>query len=136
LYDSNRNREHLIEFKALNPTPDSYSKDFLKLICDEDNDKITNYFIQVIENSDPATIPNIECKYRAAVKNAQAQAQAQIPSLKQSHLVIFLYVMQTKEFIKYEVDWNGQVITKYIWKNGNGKGNWIKVATIPIPPKN
>jgi hypothetical protein len=142
LYNLNGNREHLIEFKALNPEQKAYSKDFLKLICDEGG--LTNYFVQVIENTDSGTIPNIEGKYKAAIANAYVQAQAQIPPLKQSNLVIFLYVMKTEEIIKYkvdgngyEVDGNGKEITKYSHWN-NTKQDWTKVETIPIPipPKN
>ncbi|GAB6394031.1 MAG: hypothetical protein MdMp024_0343 [Bacteroidales bacterium] len=145
LYDPNGERKHLIEFKALNPEKKAYSKDILKLICDEDNDNLTNYFVQVIENTDIRTIPNIEGKYKEAVKNAQAQAQAQPHSLNQSNLVIFLYVMKTEEIIKYKVDGNGKVITKYE-VDGDGKvitkysdlddtkGIWTNVVT--KPPKN
>ncbi|GAB6394027.1 MAG: hypothetical protein MdMp024_0339 [Bacteroidales bacterium] len=121
LYDSNRNRKHLIEFKALNPTPDSYSKDFLKLICDEDNDKLTNYFVQVIENSDKGTFKSIEDKYKGAIENAQEQAK--IKNKNQSHLVIFLCDMGKRVITKYS-DWD------------DGDGNWTNVVTIPIPPKN
>ena len=57
--------KHLIEFKALNPGQKSYTKDFEKLICDEEN--LVNYFVQVIENTDKGTIPNIVGKYKVAI---------------------------------------------------------------------
>jgi hypothetical protein len=108
LYDQNGNRKHLIEFKALNQKQISYSKDFLKLICDEDNDQLTNYFVHVLVNPNP----NINSRYKTAIANAYAQAQAQKPPLKQSQLVIFLCVMKTG------------VITRYS-DGDNGDGNWI-----------
>jgi hypothetical protein len=120
LHDKNGEREYLIEFKALNPEQMSYSKDFLKLICDEDNAQLTNYFVHVIKNSNKRTIPSIEDKYNLAIENAQKQAQAQPHPLKQSKLVIFLCDMGKKE------------ITKYIWNNGN----WNNGGITPIPPKN
>jgi hypothetical protein len=82
IYDRNRKMECLLEFKSKQSTEKSIKKDFLKLLCDEDN--LQNYFVHVVENCDAKTIPEIEKKYRAAcsfVKNP-------ISSLK-----IFLYIL-------------------------------------------
>ncbi|GAB6395463.1 MAG: hypothetical protein MdMp024_1775 [Bacteroidales bacterium] len=97
LYDLNGKREHLIEFKALNPPQISYSKDFLKLICDEGG--LTNYFVQVLEKSNPKIIQNVTGKYQTAI--AHAQAQAKLHSLNQSKLVIFLCDMGKGVITKY-----------------------------------
>jgi len=50
-------RKHLIEFKFGNV--DTCTKDFLKLLCDDDNCK-TNYYINIIKNSDETTKSNLE----------------------------------------------------------------------------
>lgn len=97
LYDENKQRKHLIEFKALNPENASYNKDFVKLIKDENG--LTNYFIQVINNTNTGTLPNIEKKYNEALEYAKKN------DLKnQSELVIFLCVIgNNKAVYKYEV---------------------------------
>ncbi len=101
LYE-NGERKHLIEFKALNPQQSSYSKDFEKLVCDEDY--LTNYFIQVLENTDNKTIPSIENKYKKAI-----QIMKEKYASTQSCLRIFLCDMGTRQIIKYEVDKNGEL---------------------------
>jgi len=102
LYDKS-NISHLvslIEFKALNPKQDSYSKDFLKLMCDEEG--LTSYFVQVIHNSDGKTVPNIEEKYRIAARCVKEPI---------SRLKIFLYDIGKKTIRIYEVaNWNIQQI--------------------------
>jgi hypothetical protein len=82
----------LIEFKALNPEQDSYSKDFLKLLCDEEG--LTNYFVHIIKNSDSGTFPNIEEKYRLAVQCAKESV---------SRMKIFLCDMGKQTITVYEV---------------------------------
>jgi len=93
--DSQYKRVHLIEFKALNPSIRSYEKDFQKLFFDEEN--LTNYFIQILENADAETIPNIENKYNAAldaVFNGEKQPK--------SNVIIFLYSITKGELYRYE----------------------------------
>jgi hypothetical protein len=86
----------LIEFKAHNPKENSkqksYSKDFLKLMCDKNG--LTNYFVQVIKSSNSKTIPNIVGKYEEAVTYAEQQT---------SNLKIFLCDMGEKTITIYEV---------------------------------
>ena len=65
LYENGK-RKHLIEFKALNPDQRSFSKDFEKLFNDEDG--LDNYFVHILKNTNRATIPSIEDKYRKAIK--------------------------------------------------------------------
>lgn len=99
LYDENKNRKHLLEFKALNPKDSSYGKDFEKLIKDEDG--LTNYFIQVIINSDKGTLPSIEIKYKKAIQYALGKNQ---DNHNKSKLVIFLcQIGINKSILKYEV---------------------------------
>ena len=99
LYGENKERKHLIEFKAMNPKSASYDKDFEKLIKDEDG--LTNYFIQVITSSDKGTLPNIEIKYNNAIQSAVNKNKV---NNNKSKLVIFLCDIGTKKSIlKYEV---------------------------------
>jgi hypothetical protein len=81
-----------IEFKALNPKQDSYSKDFLKLMCDEAG--LTNYFVHIIKNSDNGTFSNIERKYKIAAECAPEQF---------SKMKIFLCDMGKQTINVYEV---------------------------------
>ncbi|KAA6341665.1 hypothetical protein EZS27_010533 [termite gut metagenome] len=101
LYE-NKKRKHLIEFKALNPNQKSYSKDFLKLMYDEEVE-LTNYFVQVLENIDAGTLPNIERKYETAIENAIKEG-----GTVQSHLKIFLCDMKGKRIISYVL--NGESV--------------------------
>jgi hypothetical protein len=82
----------LIEFKKQTSSPVSYSKDFLKLMCDKNG--LTNYFVQVIKNSNRRTIPKIKEKYEAAAKRAEQQT---------SSLKIFLCDMGKRTITIYEV---------------------------------
>jgi hypothetical protein len=66
LYDENFTRKHFIEFK--NGNVNTVKKDFLKLLCDE-NDK-ENYFVNIIECGDllkRKTLESIKTKYQGAV---------------------------------------------------------------------
>lgn len=99
VYDNGR-RINLIEFKAMNPKQNSYSKDFEKLLCDESD--LVNYFIQVLENTNNGTIPNIECKYRTAIEHVREKQKA-----FQSCLKIIICDKSKKSIVKYEVDKNG-----------------------------
>ena len=99
LYGENKKRKHLIEFKSLNPKNASYHKDFEKLIKDEDG--LTNYFIQVIINSDKGTLPSIEKKYKEGIQNA---ISSNLNNRNKSRLVIFLCeIGDNKRILKYEV---------------------------------
>lgn len=99
IYFENRKRKHLIEFKSLNPKITSYYKDFEKLIKDENG--LTNYFIQVIINSDEDTFINIENKYIEAIKLTHS---SDIENTNKSKLVIFLCeIGSNKRIFRYEV---------------------------------
>lgn len=99
IYDKGE-RCNLIEFKAMNPKQSSYTKDFEKLFCDESN--LVNYFIQILENTNNGTIPNIERKYRKAIENIREKQ-----TVFQSSLKIFICDMGKKSIMKYEIDKNG-----------------------------
>lgn len=101
IYDKGK-RSNLIEFKAMNPKQSSYTKDFEKLFCDESN--LVNYFIQILENTNNATIPNIERKYRKAIENIR-----QKQTVFQSSLKIFICDIGKKSIMKYEIDKNGLI---------------------------
>jgi hypothetical protein len=98
LYGEDKKRKHLLEFKAMNPPDASYEKDFEKLMKDEEG--LTNYFIQVIINSDNGTLPNIEKKYNNAIQYAVNKNK---DNYKNSKLVIFLCNIGGKKIWKYEV---------------------------------
>jgi asparagine N-glycosylation enzyme membrane subunit Stt3 len=101
LYDENKKKKHLFEFKALNPKNASYVKDFEKLLNDAEG--LTNYFIQIVINTNSGTLPNIEKKYNDAI--LQAIEKARKNEIKnQSQLVIFLCDIGIKKSIlKFEV---------------------------------
>lgn len=101
IYGENKERQHLIEFKSLNPKNASYNKDFEKLIKDEDG--LTNYFIQVIINSDNGTrtITSIETKYKEGIEHA---ISSNLENTNKSKLVIFLCeIGKNKRIIRYEM---------------------------------
>ena len=106
LYE-NGERKHLIEFKALNPKLDAFSKDFEKLFRDAPS--LNNYFVHVLENTIEGnfrnTVASIEEKYRVAISNAQAK----YPNTQFSRVKIFLCVIGTKEITQYEVDKSGNL---------------------------
>jgi hypothetical protein len=99
IYDKGE-RCNLIEFKAMNPKQSSYTKDFEKLFCDESN--LVNYFIQILENTNNGTIPNIERKYRMAIETVREKQ-----TVFQSSLKIFICDLGEKSIMKYEIDKNG-----------------------------
>ena len=99
IYDKGK-RCNLIEFKAMNPKQSSYTKDFEKLFCDESN--LVNYFIQILENTNNGTIPNIESKYRKAIENIKEKQ-----TVFQSSIKIFICDMGKKSVMKCEIDKNG-----------------------------
>lgn len=99
LYENGK-RKHLIEFKALNPDQRSFSKDFEKLFNDEDG--LDNYFVHILKNTNRATIPSIEDKYRKAIENSREKYK----TLK-SRLKIFVCVIEKRSITKYEINENG-----------------------------
>lgn len=62
IHDNCGKRVALIEFKALNPNPDNYHKDFVKLGCEQGED-VCRFFIHLITECDSGTIKNINGKY-------------------------------------------------------------------------
>lgn len=98
LYGDDNKRKHLLEFKAMNPKSASYEKDFEKLIKDENG--LTNYFIQVIINSNTGTLPSIEKKYNNAILYAIDKNKA---NKNKSILVIFICDIGKKRILKYQV---------------------------------
>jgi hypothetical protein len=61
IHDNNFNRIALIEFKANNPIPKEYDKDFCKLNNCKENVKF-KYFIQIVKNTDSGTFSNLHKK--------------------------------------------------------------------------
>lgn len=78
-------RKHLIEFKFGNV--DTCKKDFLKLLCD-DNECSTNYYVNILENCRDRTIESITCKFQKSV-NPKCQNS---PYQKLSELKIFVFI--------------------------------------------
>lgn len=102
LYDEKLKRKHLIEFKALNPIQASFSKDFEKLLCDEDN--LNNYFVHILKNTDKGTLPSIKEKYKKAIENSTEKYKT-----FNSRLRIFVCVIEKKSITKYEVNESGDL---------------------------
>jgi hypothetical protein len=96
LYNSNFKRTNLIEFKSGNPKQHDYSKDFLKLLCDEQN--LTNYFVHIVDVDDLSkrnTVSNIKKKYSDAINNFEQAT---------SNLIIFLFNITGKVIHKYCIE--------------------------------
>jgi hypothetical protein len=92
-------RKYFIEFKALNPDKDSISKDFLKLVCDEEG--LTNYFVHILEKSDSGTWPNIEGKYKEAINNTIIQSSGE-----KSQMKIFLCDIEKEKITLFGINGN------------------------------
>ncbi|MGI6320214.1 MAG: hypothetical protein ACOXZK_04510 [Bacteroidales bacterium] len=113
--DSTFALKHLIEFK--NTPSASCKKDFLKLLYDEN--KLKNYYINIIENCDAGTIKKLKEKYKSSLKDLKAEIEE--PS--SSDLTIIVYVLgnigknaiekhkkmgidENQVLIKYRVNWD------------------------------
>jgi hypothetical protein len=100
LYNKNGSgfeRLHLIEFKFDNQDQKDFSKDFLKLLCDED--KLTNYFVHIVAVEDllnDSTLCSITGKYKEAIKHAWSDR-------KDSTLIIFLYNIGENRYFESNV---------------------------------
>jgi len=72
IYDTNLNRKHLIEFKALNKDPHDFEKDFIKLKYEPKVSDEPNYFVHILKSYNKGTIEDPEHslieKYKAAFK--------------------------------------------------------------------
>jgi hypothetical protein len=96
-------RKHLIEFKFGNPGQEDYSKDLLKLLCDDDG--LTNYFVHIEDVEDLLrrdTKRNIESKYSAAIEYIEGKYTKQV----KSSLIIFLFNITDGRLIRYCIENN------------------------------
>jgi hypothetical protein len=96
LYDKMFERKHFIEFK--NENVKTVKKDFLKLICDE-NDRV-NYFINVVYKDDLSkrnTLKSIKEKYQEAVDYIKKEYSEHNSTLK-----IFLFNIKDGELIQFK----------------------------------
>ncbi len=84
-------KECLIEFKAKTSDFHCITKDFLKLLHDQDAE--TNYFVQVVETKDENTFPAIEKKYKEALEYLRDVYKKE---KQKSCLKIFLYCINNK----------------------------------------
>ena len=66
IHDSTGNRLCHIEFKAHNPEPRAYKKDFVKL----NEESELGIFVQILENADSGTLPNICEKIKSDLKGS------------------------------------------------------------------
>jgi len=116
LYNNKHDRKHLIEFKFDNVN--TCTKDFLKLLCD-DNQCETNYYINIIKNSDNTTKKRLENtlkdleakKYNTAIKYVFDNYKGKI----KSNLKIFVCILNdipiTKNnIIEYQIDNENQSV--------------------------
>ncbi|MDR2971413.1 MAG: hypothetical protein LBU83_05740 [Bacteroidales bacterium] len=66
IFDTNFNREHLVEFKALNKELFDLEKDFIKLKYEPKENNEPNYFVHVLKSYDEGTITSLIEKYEKA----------------------------------------------------------------------
>jgi hypothetical protein len=96
IYNAQFKRVHFLEFK--NGNVNTYKKDFLKLLCDEENKE--NYFVNIIERDDlekGRTLKSIKDKYGEAVKYIAEHYEKEMLStlkiilfnIKDRHLITF-----------------------------------------------
>jgi hypothetical protein len=100
IYNDQLQRIHFIEFK--NGNVDTVKKDFLKLLCDEDNKE--NYFVNIIKVEDlnkRNTLGSIEKKYREAVKFIIEKFKNNTDCNINSTLKIILFNIIDGDFIRY-----------------------------------
>jgi len=106
LYNNIFQREHLIEFKFGNV--DTCTKDFLKLLCDDEYGT-KNYYINILENYSVSTLESLEEKYREAIKYIFQKYSHEI----MSELLIVVGVLKKDKnnfFVYKKIDKNNQSI--------------------------
>jgi hypothetical protein len=118
IYNNKYTRQHLIEFKALNPNQESFNKDFLKLFCDEDN--LQNYFVHIIETYDKGTIDSLLKKYKTAFDFVSDSYSG-----KKSTVEVCLCILSFKP--KYQMN-SGQAILFFTKDNYNDKLNSLLIT--------
>jgi hypothetical protein len=94
VFDNQYKRKHLIEFKNGAATPHEIDKDFLKLLCDDEN-TADNYFIHIenVESFEKRnTLYNRIDKYNKGIENAKKYS-------KVSTVHIFLYNFSNDELV-------------------------------------
>src|SRR5690606_10943437 len=96
IHNDNFERTHFIEFK--NENVDTIRKDFLKLLCD-DNNKV-NYLIHTIRRENNGTIPSICKKYAEAVNFIFKKIDEKEHT--NSTLKIFLFNASKEEYMQFE----------------------------------
>ena len=93
-------RRHMIEFKFNNVK--TCKKDFLKLLCDND-ECVINYYINILENCKKNTIPNLEKKFCESIKYIFKNYSKEI----KSKLMIFVCILGNNKIgnsiIEYEI---------------------------------
>jgi len=88
-------REHLVEFKFDNV--DTCRKDFLKLLCD-DNQCEKNYYINILKNTDDETIPSLIEKYKDSIQYVYDTYSDKMVS----NLLIIVGVLEKQEIYTFE----------------------------------
>ena len=87
IHDSTGKRICMIEFKANNPKPSDYAKDFCKL----NNEGVDyGYFLQIVESSNSKTKSNIESKIKSY--------KDQVESFKEN-VFHYCYCLKKKEYL-------------------------------------
>ena len=98
LYDKDYKRKHFIEFK--NGNVNTVKKDFLKLLCDEEN--TDNYFVNIIDRnnlSERATLDSIKDKYQKAIDYVMHEIDKKEHT--NSKLTIILFNINDGECIQF-----------------------------------
>ena len=104
-------RKHLIEFKLGNVK--TCKKDFLKLLCDDNECKV-NYYINILENCDSGTIPNLEKdKFSKSIDYIFKKYSKKIKSNLKIFVCILNDILITENnIIEYQIDNKNQSIKK------------------------
>ncbi|MDO9155018.1 MAG: hypothetical protein Q7U47_15135 [Paludibacter sp.] len=121
IYNDQLQRIHFIEFK--NGNVDTIKKDFLKLLCDEDNKE--NYFVNIIEREDLKnrnTLASIERKYCDAVNYIIEKSKNNTDCKINSTLKIILFNINDGDFRRYR-NINAQNTNIEVEEHGNLKSN-------------
>ena len=101
IYDTNFNREHLIEFKALNKDSHDLEKDFIKLKYEPKESNTPNYFVHVLKSYDAGTIDSLIVKYEKAFSIIVDDGMKNINKItKENEVVVFLCVLKVAKKYK------------------------------------
>jgi len=111
LYDSQHQRIHLVEFKAHNVDVVDMLKDFLKLRYDNDGEKLTNYFVHLLETYNKGTIDNLIGKYKTIFEFRDEDYERNNNLIKNDVVVCLCFLNEKQILFFDETDVNEKLNT-------------------------